>query len=512
MRQFRTKAGTADRGAIALVAAAITVIILAVATADAAMPLVTEMSISDAIEDEMLLDRAVPSQMIDVATIDGIVTLTGTVDNLLAKERAARISRSVKGVRSVVNKITVTPPVLRTDREIREDVEEALLFDPAADAYEVNVSVANNTVTLTGTVDSWQEKQLCGKVAKGVKGVMAVENELQVAWSRNRTDPEIMAEVEKTLRWNTLVDHALIDVSVMDGKVELSGVVGSAAEKNEAFMDAHVAGVKSVDASGLEVKKWARDKDLRGDKYAKRSAAEIENALMDAMLYDPRVSSFKITPQVVADGTEVILRGTVDNLKAKRAAEQDARNTVGVWNVDNRIKVRPEVRPSDRKIEEDARRALLRDPYVEKYEINVTVRNGVANLYGTVDSYFEKAQADDIVSRIEGVVLVDNHLKVDKTDSPYVYDPYVDEWYLSDRDWYAYKPFYSDKSDLQIQKDIEDQLFWSPFVDASQITVTVNNGEATLTGTVDSYTEYGAAQDNAYEGGAVFVDNNLTVK
>jgi hypothetical protein len=35
----------------------------------------------------------------------------------------------------------------------------------------------------------------------------------------------------------------------------------------------------------------------------------------------------------------VTLTGTVDNLKAKRAAEQDAKNTVGVWRVTDLLKV-----------------------------------------------------------------------------------------------------------------------------------------------------------------------------
>jgi hypothetical protein len=40
----------------------------------------------------------------------------------------------------------------------------------------------------------------------------------------------------------------------------------------------------------------------------------------------------------------------------------------------------------------------------------------------------------------------------------------------------------------------------------------VDDGVATLTGTVDSWSEYDAAVNNAYEGGAVYVDNELLVK
>lgn len=128
------------------------------------------------------------------------------------------------------------------------------------------------------------------------------------------------------------------------------------------------------------------------------------------MVYDPRVLSFDITPDVF-DGV-VTLRGTVDNLKAKRAAAQDARNTVGVWRIDNRIKVRPQLSMSDEIIKKDISNAMIRDPYLNIDDVTVKVSNGVVRLSGTVDNYFEKMQADDLSARVNGVILADNNLKV----------------------------------------------------------------------------------------------------
>jgi osmotically-inducible protein OsmY len=480
--------------------------------ASAAKPQLTDVSISDAVEDELDMDSAVPLYGIDVVTVDGVVTLSGTVDNILAKDRAARIARMVKGVRAVVNKIEVDPPILRMDWQIREDVKDALVNDPATDSYELDVQVKDNVVTLSGTVDSWQEKKLCESVAKGVKGVKALNSQIAVSWPKKRSDYEIKTEVEQALMWDAYVDHALIDVKVKEGHVILSGTAGSAAEKRWALVDAYVHGVKSVDESGLKVERWARDRDLKGKKYAEKSREEIEKAVKDALLYDPRVSSFKVTPEVAYDGNTVILRGTVDNLKAKRSAAQDARNTVGVREVDNRIKVRIPELLSDRKIENNVRRALLRDPYVAGYKIDVVVTNGVVDLYGTVDTYYDKAQADEAASKVEGVVVVDNNLVVQEDYDPFTYDPYVDESSVYGYDWYDYTPAYPAKSDWQIEEDIEDELWWSPFVDADDVNVSVEDGEATLTGTVDSWSEYDAAENNAYEGGAIIVDNDLNIK
>lgn len=488
------------------------VVSLTAVPAAAAPRQLTDTSISDVVEDELLMDTAVPSHLINVVTVDGVVTLSGSVDNILAKERAARIAQTVKGVRSVVNKIIVDPSILRTDSQILDDVQEALLMDPATEAYEIKVAVDDNVVTLSGTVDSWQEKVLCEKVTKGVKGVKDLKSDITVVWPEKRRESEIKADVEKTLAWDLYVDHALIDVDVEGDKVILSGTVGSAAEKSQAYCDAFVNGVAMVDTSELKVKKWARDDDLRGKKYIKKSDEEITAAVKDALFYDPRVSSFDITPEVAEDGATVILRGRVDNLKAKRAAAQDARNTVGVRNVENRIKVRPAVLSSDERIELGVESALLRDPYVEKYEIAVDVINGVANLYGTVDTFFEKSKADEVASRVDGVIVVDNNLVVEKDYDLYTYDPYVDRWYYYDDYWYDYEPYYPAKTDSEIKADIQDELWWSPFVDSDDIKTTVEDGVATLTGTVDSLSEYNAAENNAYEGGALYVDNDLTIQ
>jgi hypothetical protein len=64
-----------------------------------------------------------------VETIEGVVTLSGTVSNLLARDRAVMIAESIKNVRSVINEIEVMP-VERADSEIRNDVTASLVTDP----------------------------------------------------------------------------------------------------------------------------------------------------------------------------------------------------------------------------------------------------------------------------------------------------------------------------------------------------------------------------------------------
>jgi len=476
-----------------------------------AAPALEDTAITDAVESELISDPAVPFDHINVTTADGIVTLTGRTDNILARERAVKIAQVVRGVKSVVDRIEMVPTFARTDIQIEKDIEEAFLFNPATETYEITVQVDAFEATLSGRVDSRPEKMLAETLAKSVKGVIAVHNDIEVKETENRSDPAILADVEQAFEWDVLVDDGLIDVGVKDGTVILTGTVGSAAEKNKAIVDAWVSGVKSVDAKGLEVERWARDADLRGDKYVVKSDVDIRKAVERALFHDPRVSAAGVDIEVRAG--LVTLRGAVDSLEAKRAAAGDAENTVGVLRVRNRLKIKPTAEITDREMGDKIRKMVIRDTWLSAFEIDVKVIDNIAYLDGSVNTYFEKARADTLASSVRGVRDVVNNLNVYHKYSSYSFDPYVDDWDIRDYDWYDFQPrIYSSKLDREIEADIRDEFFWSPFVDGDNITVSVGNSIATLTGTVDTKSDRSMAEANAYEGGASQVINNLEVR
>lgn len=471
---------------------------------------ITDPAVTEHVESELLGDPAVPFDSIDVDTDQGIVTLTGTVTNLEAQERATRIAGTVRGVRAVINRIEVEPLRERSAAALQELVEAALLYDPATETYQIDVGADDDgLVTLTGTVDSWQERELAEAVAKGVSGVTGIENNIAVEAKVVRPTSEIKPEIRKALHRDTLIDDAMIDIRVEGRKVYLSGIVGSAAEKQRAKWNAWVDGVREVDIDGLTVERWARDEALRQQKYAKRSDLEIREAVQDALLFDPRMRGYNI--DVGSTRGIVTLRGIVDNLQARKAAQQDASTVVGVIGVKNLLKVRPVAEIEDRQIADNIRGALSRNPFTETFAIQVRVENGVAHLDGTVDSYFEKAKAENVAFRAKGVTSVRNSLDV-KYPEIVIYDPYVYDWSIYDYYWYENPTRITNKSDWLIKQDIANELIWSPFVDSDKIEVSVENGIATLRGTVDSWSEYFAARENAIEGGAREVINKIEVK
>jgi osmotically-inducible protein OsmY len=478
--------------------------------------------ITSAVEDGFITEKGVFWTDVDVSTSQGIVTLSGSVDNLLAKERAVKIAESIRGVRGVIDRTTVTP-VSRLDEDIRKDILTALLQDPATESYQVAVSVQSGVVTLTGSVGSYAEKQLAARIAKGVKGSNEIRNDVTINYPAGRTDTEIDADVKARLQWDVWINGNMINTAVKESKVTLTGTVGSAISKSRAFEDAWINGVSAVDASGLQVEPWAREDARRKMKYADTSDSEIMQAVVAAFHLDPRVSAF--SPNVTVEGGVVILGGAVGNLKAKTAAEQDARNVVGVWQIDNLLKVRQKGRTTDAEMEKQLKAALLWDPLLNRSTIDVAIINRIAYLSGAEDSAYQKAEAQDVASRIKGVLLVRNRLKVEPeysityNDWPYsAYDGgtlYSDGGILFTRgpsvisETFGPQPYLTDE---QIKTKTEHAFFWSPFVDREDITVTVHGGVATLTGTVGTWIGWGEADQDARKSGAAYVINRVEVK
>jgi osmotically-inducible protein OsmY len=383
----------------------------------------------------------------------------------------------------------------------------ALTYNGATAKMPIQAKVTAGVVTLTGTVESWQEKQLAARITDGVRGVRLTQNDLVTKYKTKRTDAAIAADVRSRLQWDALVEHDPVEASVTDARVVLSGSVGSAAEKSRAVVDAWVDGVASIDATGIVVQWWDRpDSNLRPDTM--RSDVDIAAAIKQAAFYDPRVKPFDMEPSV-SNGIAT-LAGTVDTLNAKMAAEVLARNTVGVIGVNDLLEVRPRESIGDAILGARLTAALAFDPLLDAPGINATVSGGVVKLSGTVGSFFERAEASDVASRLLGVKLVDDELTVRDLAVPYVYSsflepyaPYVTTWYVL-----SAQPV---GTDADITNRIKDGFLWSPFLHAGDIHVSVVKGKATLTGSVRSFRERQAASEDALDAGAVVVDNELKV-
>jgi osmotically-inducible protein OsmY len=308
------------------------------------------------------------------------------------------------------------------------------------------------------------------------------------------------------------VDGTGIDVDVRNGVVTLSGSVGSVAEKNRATTIAWTAGTKAVDIDGLKVTQDGKERRSQAtERVADFSDAAILNAVEARIGLGPYASKSDIDVRV--QDRVVTLSGHVPTVKAKRMANTVAAQTDGVLLVRNRLGVRRDgAVPGDAELKDRIDNALAVNAITESYEIAVAVQDGNVSLTGEVDNWFEKGAADDVAASVRGVRSVDNDLEVDSSAQRLAFDPYVDPWSVYDFQWYQPDPATSWKQDSVLAREIEQELRWSPFVDADDIDVQVEEGVATLTGTVNSVAESNAAQENAFEGGAVGVVNKLRIQ
>ncbi|MEO7034922.1 MAG: BON domain-containing protein [Polyangiaceae bacterium] len=464
----------------------------------------SDTEVQQAVLAELRKDPHLDVARIQVAATHGLIELSGTLDNLVSRERATRIAEVVRGVNSVANRIEVEAPA-RDAADIAADVRKALKYNAATARMPIVVSVTNGVVRLTGSIGSWQEQQLAERVADGVRGVRFCQNDLTTTGAPKRTAALIQADVESRLAWDALVEHDPITAKVKGDRVSLSGTTGSAAERLRVINDAWVAGVMGVDADAVTVSLVARpDANLRAG--ASKSDHQIAQAIKSAAFYDPRVRSFSVDPTVV-DGVAT-LNGTVATPGARLAAEALARNTVGVRTVKNELVVRVAQTTPDKLLQKQVQDALLLDSMTDARNIQVLVDKGAVTLTGSIASYFDSAEALDVASGVPGVTRINNQLQVMNPAVPYVYSPWADPFTPNVEAWYvtSLRPTLPDAT---IAQRIKENYSWSPFILEPDVQVQVQDGTATLTGTVHSYRERQAAVDNALEAGAVKVTDEL---
>ena len=68
--------------------------------------------------------------------------------------------------------------ITRSDAEISADIKNRMLYDPWVESTQVDVTVHDGVVTLTGTVPSLMEKRAAGDDAWDTSGVVDVHNDL----------------------------------------------------------------------------------------------------------------------------------------------------------------------------------------------------------------------------------------------------------------------------------------------------------------------------------------------
>ena len=216
---------------------------------------------------------------------------------------------------------------MRTDEEIRLEIEEVLHAARDVESTDVAVAVANGVVTLIGFVPSYGNRARAEAYALQVEGVVGLANDVEVRLPllQRRPDPQIAREAVAAIRQALPASWEHIQVIVHDGRVTLEGEVEWEYQKQRA--EEAVSQVRGLRAFANEVRIKLHNVPI-----------ELRERIEAAFLRSAEIDSDAIVIDVGPEGT-LILSGFVTSSAEREQAERAARETPGVRRVENRIAV-----------------------------------------------------------------------------------------------------------------------------------------------------------------------------
>lgn len=215
-----------------------------------------------------------------------------------------------------------------TDKQLQQDVLDALDWEPSIDAAEIGVTVDDGVVTLRGKARTYTEKAAAERVTLRVFGVKALANDLEVRLGKaaERTDSDIAQAVAAALAWNTQVPANRVTVTVSSGWVTLRGDVDWEFQRAAATRAIrYLIGVQGV--SSLVVVK------------PRLSVDDVKTKIEEALRRSAEVDARRIDVRVV--NGEVTLSGNVHSWTERDEARRAAWAAPGVKDVQDRLAITP---------------------------------------------------------------------------------------------------------------------------------------------------------------------------
>jgi osmotically-inducible protein OsmY len=215
---------------------------------------------------------------------------------------------------------------MKTDMNIRSDVENELRWDPSVDEKGILVKVDGGVVTLQGSVPHFSDRWTAEEVAKRVAGVRAIANDIEVKIPKpgERSDTDIATAAVNALKWHFALESSDVKAVVNQGWLTLSGHVPYGYQKTLAESAVrYLLGVRGV----------FNDIDVRSAVKATDVKQKIQSAFQRQASLDAKEIKIDV------DDTAVVLQGTVHSWKEKDDAALAAWAAPGVTKVENKLQV-----------------------------------------------------------------------------------------------------------------------------------------------------------------------------
>ncbi|HEX2943390.1 MAG TPA: BON domain-containing protein [Rhodopila sp.] len=196
----------------------------------------------------------------------------------------------------------------------------------------------------------------------------------------------------------------------------------------------------------------------------------LRHAVTEELEWAPHVDASRI--QVAVHDGIVHLSGYVSSLTEKKAASRTIWHLEGVTGVRDEIVVQPAEghRHADEELSRRARQVLDWDAVIPARQIEVASEGGVVTLSGTVNDAYQRAEAEQRVQHLAGVVHVENRI--------------------------AIRP--RPEVAAEVGNNVRRALARHSEIDSSRIIVDVHGSKVTLSGHVPTYTQRRIAENAAW--------------
>jgi osmotically-inducible protein OsmY len=127
----------------------------------------------------------IPKGKVKAKVENGWVTLDGVVEFNYQRDAIEDLVKNHSGITGITDNITIEA----SDDQVEEEaIEKALRRNWFIDDSEIEVHVSNHDVTLTGSVESWYERNKAARIAWNAPGVWSVNNQLVVEYDYELAD------------------------------------------------------------------------------------------------------------------------------------------------------------------------------------------------------------------------------------------------------------------------------------------------------------------------------------
>lgn len=197
---------------------------------------------------ELNWEPSITAAHIGVTAENGTVTLTGHVQSYGQKHNAEMATGRVKGVKAIAEEIEVRLPfeIKRDDADIATAAVNRLAWDTGTPRDAVKVKVEKGWLTLTGEVNWHFQKEAAEREVRNLMGVLGVSNQILIKPSVDTGD--LSDDIQHALHRSIFFDPEKVHVTAQEGRVKLTGTVGSWQERRTAASIAWAApGATSVE-------------------------------------------------------------------------------------------------------------------------------------------------------------------------------------------------------------------------------------------------------------------------